>query len=250
MGETLTATSASAHSAFRPSFYTGMVLVMAFFVFGGFGMTYWAPLATGSFPPAPLVVHLHGLVYFSWMLLLIAQPLLVNMRNVALHRSVGTFGIALATLVMVMGLLITLLGSTGGRENPSGSYFDGMYLGVMAVTGFGLQFTLAIRNVRRPEIHKRVMLLAMLPLLPPGIHRLYMVPFGLTSFPIVPMYLTLDAMALAILLHEWRANQRISIYTWLGVTWIVMQQLLHYPVTHAEWFAGLVYDVSGMIHYR
>jgi hypothetical protein len=244
------ATARVTTGTFRPSFYTGMVLLMAFFVFGGFGMTYWAPLVSGNFPPAPPVVHLHGLVYFCWMLLLIAQPLLVNTRNVALHRSVGTFGIALATLVIVMGLLITLLGAAGSRESPSGSYYDGMYLGLMAVTGFGLQFVLAIRNVRRPEIHRRMILLAMLPLLPPGIHRLYMVPFGLTYFPILPMYLTLDAMALAVLVHEWRSNHRISGYTWFGVAWIGVQQLAHYPVTHAQWFAEWVYAVSGIMHYR
>ena len=237
-------------AGFRPSFYLCMTLLMAFFVFGGFGMTYWYPLASGNFPSAPPVVHLHGLVYFSWMLLLIVQPLLVNIRNVALHRSVGTFGIALATLVVAMGLTITLLGATSGRENPSGSYYDGMYLGVMAVTGFGLQFILAIRNVRRPDIHKRMILLAMLPILPPGIHRLYMVPLGLTSFPILPMYLTLDAMALAILVHEWRSSARISGYTGLGVAWIVLQQALHIPVTQAQWFADAVYMLSGMMHYR
>lgn len=248
MSEALLAPRAG--TKFRLSFYSGMTLLMAFFVFGGFGMTYWVPLATGNFPPAPPVVHLHGLVYFTWMLLLVAQPLLVNVRNVALHRSVGTFGIAVAVLVMAMGLLITLLGAANSRDNPSGSYYDGMYLGVMAVTGFGLQFTLAIRNVRRPEIHKRLMLLAMLPILPPGIHRLYMVPLGLNYFPVLPMYLTLDAMALAILVHEWRSLGRISGYSWLGVAWIVMQQLLHYPATHSEWFAAVVYDIAGMVRYR
>lgn len=247
MSDTVIATQAS---SFRPSFYTWMTLLMASFVFGGFGMTYWVPLVAGSFPPAPLIVHLHGIVYFAWIILLVAQPLLVNFHNVTLHRSVGTFGIALATLVMVMGLLITLLGSTGGRENPSGNYFDGMYLGIMAVAGFGLLFTLAIRNVRRPEIHKRLILLAMLPILPPGIHRLYMVPFGIPYFPLLPMYLTLDALAIAILVHEWRSNARINTYTWFGVAWIGVQQILHYPVTHADWFAALVYDVSGMVHYR
>jgi hypothetical protein len=125
-----------------------------------------------------------------------------------------------------------------------------MYLGFMAVTGFGLQFILALRNVRRPEIHKRLMLLAMLPLLPPGIHRLYMVPLGLNYFPVFAMYMTLDAMALAILVHEWRSNARISSYTWLGVAWIVLQQALHYPVTHADWFAAFMYDISGMVRYR
>src|SRR5687768_4032205 len=100
MSETLTV--ATAQSTFRLSFYTGMSLLMAFFVFGGFGMTYWFPLATGTFAPAPPVVHLHGLVYSAWMILFVAQPLLVNTKNVALHRSVGTFGIALATAVMIM----------------------------------------------------------------------------------------------------------------------------------------------------
>ena len=45
-----------------------------------------------------------------------------------------------------------------------------------------------MRNTRRPEIHKRMILLAMLPVLPPGIHRFYMVPLGLTDFPIAAMY--------------------------------------------------------------
>lgn len=237
-------------TGFRPSFYLWMILLMAFFVFGGFGMTYWYPMASGSFPPAPPVVHLHGLVYSAWMILLVVQPLLVQVRNVALHRSLGTFGIALATAVMFMGALITLLGAANNRENPGGSYYDGMYLGIMAVTGFGFLFTLAIRNVRRPEIHKRLILLAMLPILPPGIHRLYMVPLGLTSFPVLPMYLTLDALALAIIIHEWRSTARISPYTLVGVAWILLQQVLHYPVTHAQWFAEFIYAVSGMVHYR
>ena len=123
-------------------------------------------------------------------------------------------------------------------------------MGALLLTTAYLLFTLAIRNVRRPEVHRRLMLLAMLPILPPGIHRLYMVPLGLTYFPLLPMYLTLDAMALAILVHEWRGNGRIGVYTWLGVAWIVAQQLLHYPVTHAQWFAAWVYEVSGLVGYR
>lgn len=249
-----TATSPHPHTGttrrFRPSFYTVMTLLMAVFVFGGFGMTYWYPLANGTLRPAPPVVHLHGAVYFCWMILLVAQPLLVNARNVALHRSVGTFGIALATSVLFMGMVITLLGAAGGRENPSANYYHGIYLGFMAVLGFGTLFTLAIRNVRRPDIHRRLILLAMLPILPPGIHRFYMVPLGLTSFPIAAMYLTLDAMALAIVVQEWRSTKRVSGYTVFGVGWILLQQALHYPVTHAQWFADFVHAAAGMMHYR
>ncbi len=243
-------TSAAARPAPRPTFSLWMTLLMAFFVFGGFGMTYWYPMARGTLSPAPPVVHLHGLVYTAWMILLVAQAWLVNVRSVALHRSLGTFGIALATAVVMMGLLITLLGAQHSREHPGPSYYDGIYLGFMAVSGFGLLFTLAIRNTRSPDVHRRLILLAMLPLLPPGIHRLYMVPLGLTSFPILAMYLTLDAMALAIVIHEWRRTARVSHYTVIGVVWILVQQLLHYPATHSQWFADFVYAVAGMVHYR
>ena len=120
----------------------------------------------------------------------------------------------------------------------------------MAVLGFGLLFTLAIRTVRTPEVHKRMILLALLPILPPGIHRLYMVPLGLSSFPVLPMYLTLDAMAIAILLHEWRRTQRVSRYSMVGVGWLLLQQLLHYPATHSAWFADFLYALTGLVRYR
>jgi hypothetical protein len=165
---------------------------------------------------------------------------------VALHRSIGMFGIVMATGVIFMGSLITILGAS----RSSGAAAHGIYLGIMAVTGFGILFTLALRNTRKPEIHKRLILLAMLPILPPGIHRLYMVPLGLQSFPLVAMYITLNCMALAILLQEWRQNRSINVYTWIGVGWIVMQQVLHVAVIDTEAFANVVRLLGSMAVYR
>ena len=237
------------HTAtFRPSFFFWMTLLMAFFVFSGFGMTYWYPMASGTFPPAPPVVHLHGMVYSLWMILLVVQAGLVNVRNISLHRSLGMFGIALATAVIFMGALITLLGSRG---NPDGiNYNNGIYLGIMAVVGFALFFTLAIRNIRKPEIHRRLILFAMLPILPPGIHRLYMIPLGLQSFPVMAMYLTLDAMAAAIVYHEWRNTKSISRYTWFGVIWLVIQQLLHATVVQTDAMNELFQQIAALVYYR
>lgn len=246
MTTSVTARPATATTTFSASFYFWMVLLMAFFVFGGFGMTYWYPMAAGTFPPTPPVVHLHGLTYFSWMVLLIAQATLVNVRNVALHRSLGMFGIALATAVMIMGALITILGAS----RSSGGAAHGIYLGITAVLGFGLLFTLAIRNTRRPDVHRRLILFAMLPLLPPGIHRLYMVPLGLTSFPVVAMYLTLDAMALAIIVQEWRRHGTIGKYTWIGAGWIAVQQVVHWAVIDTAFFAGVVRWLGALAQYR
>jgi hypothetical protein len=246
MTSSATAQPVTAATTFSASFYFWMVLLMAFFVFGGFGMTYWYPLAAGTFRPAPPVVHLHGFTYFAWMVLLITQASLVNVRNVALHRSLGMFGIALAMAVIIMGALITILGAS----RASGAAAHGIYLGITAVVGFAFLFTLALRNTRRPEIHRRLILFAMLPLLPPGIHRLYMVPLGLQSFPIVAMYLTLDAMAVAIIVHEWRRNGTINRYTWIGAGWIVAQQAVHWAIIDTAFFAGIVQGLGALAHYR
>lgn len=246
MTTSVTAQPAAAATTFSASFYFWMVLLMAFFVFGGFGMTYWYPLAAGTFRPAPPVVHLHGFTYFSWMVLLVAQASLVNVRNVALHRSVGMFGIALAMAVIIMGALITILGAS----RSSGAAAHGIYLGITAVVGFGFLFTLALRNTRRPDIHRRLILFAMLPLLPPGIHRLYMVPLGLQSFPIVAMYSTLDAMALAIIVQEWRRNGTINGYTWIGAGWIAAQQAVHFAIIDTAFFASVVQWLGALAHYR
>ena len=95
--------------SFQPSFFFWMTVIMAGFVFSGFGLTYLQPMAAGTLAPMPPAIHVHGLFYFSWMILLITQSFLVNVRNVRLHRSVGTFGIVIATGLLILGALITIL---------------------------------------------------------------------------------------------------------------------------------------------
>lgn len=235
---------------FKPSFFFWMTVVMACFVFTGFGMTYLFPLTQGTFPPAPPIVHFHGLVFFSWMILLIVQAGLVSSGNVALHRSLGTYGIAHAAVILYTGALIQLLGIARAIRNGGTGPFDAGFLGLMAVLGFALLFTLAIRNVRRPDAHKRLILFAMLPILPPGVNRFYQVPFDLNYIPVLPLYVTLDSMALAILVQEWRSTRKIGKYSMIGAGWIFAQSALHVPIVHSDWFLNAVRFVAGLIRYR
>jgi hypothetical protein len=237
----------AASAIFKPTFFFWMTLLMAFFVFGGFGLTYFFPLAAGTFPPAPPVVHLHGFVYSTWMILLVLQAGLVNVRNVRLHRSIGMYCIAHAMSVILMGALITILGASGFRGGPAP---HGITLGVFAITGFALLFILAIRNTRNPDVHRRLILFAILPILPPGIHRLYMVPFGISYFPLIPMYITLDLMAIAIIMQEWRTSGAINKYTWIGAGWIVLQQVLHATFGMSQYAIEMTYWLGSMAYYR
>jgi len=236
---------------FAPSFPLVLIMVMCLFVFGGFGMSYLVPMARGTFPPAPPIVHLHGAIFFAWMILLMAQAGLVNAGNVKLHRSLGTFGIAHAAAILIIGLFIQLIASRKGMDAGRDPGTDGLFLGLAAFAGFGILFTLAMRNVRRPQVHKRLILLAMLPVLPPGVNRFWWLALGLEHpINVVPLYATLWAMALAVLVQERGATGRTGFYSLMGAGWIVLQGLVHVAVVGTPGFSQFCTAVLSLTHYR
>ena len=237
----------TARVPFRPSFHLWMTLLMAFFVFGGFGMTYLAPLAGGTFPPAPPIVHLHGLVFFGWTVLLVTQAALVNVKNVKLHRSLGTFGVAWAAIVAFLGLLITII-SINGPGNPDGMGL--LFLSFVAPPSFAIVFAMAIRAVRKPQVHRDLILLAMVSILMPGINRFYMMTLGLSRVPFYATYLTMDAMLAAILWHERRVTGAVSRASWIAAAIIVLPQVLFPLIAPTQAFANLVTFFGSLVYYR
>jgi hypothetical protein len=238
-------------SQFRPSFSFWMILAMCFFVFGGFGMHSFVPALQGHFPPAPPVVHLHGVVFIGWMLLLLAQSALVSAGNVKLHRTLGTWGIAQGTATILIGLMMQLVASGRGHAagRPAGT--DGLYLGLLAFLGFALMFALAIRNRTRPDVHRPMILFAMLPVIPPGVNRFWANALGLDDpIPTFWLYLTLWSMAAAILVHERRTTGRIGRYSLLGAGWIVLEGVLHEAVVGSAAFEWVAAAVLGLAQYR
>jgi hypothetical protein len=101
----------------------------------------------------------------------------------------------------MMQLVASGRGHSAGR--PAGT--DGLYLGLLAFLGFALMFALAIRNRTKPDVHRRMILFAMLPVIPPGVNRFWANALGLDDpIPTFWLYLTLWSMAAAILVHQWR----------------------------------------------
>lgn len=237
---------------FRPTFFFWLSLAMAFFVVAGFGLHSALPALRGQFPPAPPIVHLHGVLSLSWLVLLVVQSALVSGGNLKLHRSLGTFGIAHATLVIFAGLLMQLVASNRGWEagRPGGT--DGLYLGLLAFVGFVWMFTVAIRHRQRnPHVHKRMMMYAMLPVLPPGVNRFWASVLGLDDpVPAFWLYLTLWGMAAALLVQEWRQHGRINQWSLAGAAWIFIEGAAHPFVVGSAWFEALSGAILGLVHYR
>lgn len=232
----------------RMSFHLALVLVMAAFVFVGFGLTYIGPDAVGTRPPDPPIVHLHGAVFFSWMLLLIAQAALVNVKKVALHRSLGMFGIAVGTLVVVMGVFITVVGASG--VNMVGDTPAVFYLSVVAPPSFAVLFVMAIRAVKRVAVHRSLILIATIAILMPGINRVYMAGLGAQHVPFVATYLTMDVLLAAVLWKEWKVLGAVSRATGIGSAIVVVPQLLIFAVSSQPWWSQFIYWLGSLAVYR
>jgi hypothetical protein len=158
---------------FAADFYTWIMLACVLAAFGGFIPTYFGPLAAGKFAANP-VVHLHGIVFFTWTLYALFQASLIPAGNAALHRSTGMIGVALATLMVVLGCLAALnnlvnVSSFGAGPAHEAESFTIVPLIIMLC--FGVFVALAIAFHERADIHKRLMVVATVSILNAPIAR-------------------------------------------------------------------------------
>jgi uncharacterized membrane protein YozB (DUF420 family) len=151
--------------------YTWFAILMPFIVLLGFARTYYLK---GFFdtPTIPgLLVHLHGAVMTSWVLLFVVQVWLVSSRRVKVHQRLGKIGAVLALLVFIVGVMTGVdAAARGTSPGPPALQFLVIPLGDMLIFA-GLIGT-ALYYRRRMEIHKRLMLVAAVNLLTPAIARI------------------------------------------------------------------------------
>jgi hypothetical protein len=147
-------------------FFSGMAALILATVLVGFARTYF--LAGVFRAPLPnLLIHIHGAVFSTWILLLVAQTSLVAAGRVDLHRRLGLLGFGLACLMVVLGLLAATNVLARGFV-PDGSAvksraFYAVPIADMLVFAFLVYF--AFRNRSNPSAHKRFILIATIALL-------------------------------------------------------------------------------------
>jgi len=151
---------------FENLFFSGMAVLILATVFLGFARSYY--LAGVFKAPLPnLIVHIHGALFSSWILLLIAQTSLVAASRIDLHRRLGLLGFALACLVVLLGLLAGTDSMArhfaAGKPGVEARAFYAIPVADMLV--FSTLIYFAFRNRFNPAAHKRLILIATIALL-------------------------------------------------------------------------------------
>jgi hypothetical protein len=100
-------------------------------------------------------------VFSAWILLFVTQSTLVAAGRTDVHRRLGVAGAVLVPVMIVLGCLTAVRGARDGW-NPGGPYPDSlafMVVGLADILVFSAFVTAGLWYRRRPEVHKRLMLL-------------------------------------------------------------------------------------------
>lgn len=166
-------------------FFAAMSLVLLAAMVLGFGRTFffkpWFPEAREFSPPEGFF-FIHGIAAAAWFALLIAQAALVASGNVRRHRQLGKYGVALAVIIVVLGVYGGLLaaGRPGGFIGVPVPPLQFLVVPVAAITLFAAFVALAIVRRSDPQSHKRYMLLASISMIEAAVARW---PFGFMDPP-------------------------------------------------------------------
>jgi hypothetical protein len=157
-------------------FYATMSVVAASVIIAGFANTYGPKVISGSTPVAA-IIHLHAALFACWLVLFVAQTLLVVRGRVLAHMRLGCAGMVLAGLMLATGLAAAIHSARAGHKGIPGVEFptgDGfLLLNIASVCVFSVLVVAGWWWRRRPQAHKRLMLAATVAgLMPPGIARL------------------------------------------------------------------------------
>jgi len=204
-------------------------------VFAGFSRTYYLRPYFTTAPLMPLL-HLHGLVFTSWLALFLIQTTLVAAHRTDIHRRLGILGGVIAGLMILIGPTTAVIrASQGATPVPGISPLSFLVVPLGDMFVFAILVGAGFYYRRRADVHKRLMLLATISILAAAIARL---PFAIMQAGPPVFFGLTDLFVVAVLLYDLITLKRIHRATALAALLIVASQPLRLLLggTHA-WLA-------------
>jgi hypothetical protein len=166
-----------------------------------------------DFPPPlpPFILTIHAIVFPG------LQSALVRTRNVLLHRTLGWFGLVLGIGILILGYVTATAMDRFQLQQHTMDSPAFLIIQLMDLTSFGVSFALAIYWRRRPEYHRRLMLIASCGLTDAAFARFPMLPLALAPGGV-------DALILLGILRDLIVDRRIhKVYLYACPLLIVFQ---------------------------
>ncbi len=158
--------------------YAGFTFLLLVLMLVGFQLFY---LHGRAFPDRPLtppirnLILVHGVSATLWMVLIIVQSLLISRNRHKLHMKLGMSGVVLAAIVTISGIAVAFGSARAAPPEAtlwSLSMKHFMIVPLVLMLIFGTSVTIATIKRKSPAIHKPLMFLATLFLMPAPIDRI------------------------------------------------------------------------------
>jgi hypothetical protein len=216
-------------------FYTSLSLLALAVVFLGFARTYYVRSRFQD-TTLPLYLQVHGAAFSSWIVLFVAQSVLVAARRTDLHRRLGWVGAGLAAVMVAAGLAAAIL--SGRRAIAEGHEREALAFLTTPLSSMAVFATLvaaAIRLRRQPAAHKRLMLLATISILDAATARW---PLSIVATTSWAYYVFADVFIAVAVLYDAVSRRRVHpVYIWGGLLVVVAQLLRTVVGNTGQWQA-------------
>lgn len=224
-------------------FFSAAALLMLATVFLGFARTYYlAGVFHASLPS--FIIHVHGALFSSWILILIAQTSLVSAGRVDLHQRFGLAGFLVAALMVVIGVMA----ATDALVRSDVSGRDARFFYIVPLTDmviFGVLIFFAYRRRSDSAAHKRLIYLATSACLIAATARW---PF-FAQRNLLRATLLAECFLLILVVYDLWATHKIHRATLWGGTLLVLIQQLRIPIGHTyHWIAFATWIQSMFRH--
>lgn len=208
-------------------FYVGLAVLITALAVAGFWPTYWGPLFSGTLD-LHWLLHLHGVVFTGWLILLITQTALVYRGRTDLHQTTGkVVGVGLGILVITVGLA-AIFGSVSPAIGHEYESLQGFVSSVLAINlpgifAFTVLFGAGLAYRDRPAIHKRLMIVATLALLSAGTARLGINVVGLPSFVGTAVGRSLPVLLAGLAVgYDWWSRRSVHPVYWIAASILLL----------------------------
>lgn len=217
-------------------FFFGIAIAILVAASAGFIKSYllvpWLGLPAGYLGFTPLV-HLHAALSFCWCLLFVVQSGLVFSGRTRLHLKFGWLGIALYALLVLSGPLVAI--RSAARHGATSEDLSFLAVSLGNFLAYTLLFGAAIHLRKRPDLHKRFMLLGMVAMLTASFGRLMDLPYHLNH---------VAGPGLVVMALAWwdlRSLRSLHPVTRYGGPAILLWELLPNVFMTREWWLNLAH---------